>query len=64
MVPLDGPDVLAPERDNAVDRALLERPLEKGVRPYRDRNDHDSGGTDVEAVHDALALVHPEVVIR
>src|SRR5271167_4516320 len=41
-----------------VDRALLERPLEQGVRPLGDRYDHDSGGTDVEAMHDALSLVH------
>src|ERR1700753_1615091 len=41
-----------------VDRALLERPLEQGVRPLGDRNDHDSGGTNVEAMHDALPLVY------
>src|SRR6201995_4096654 len=41
-----------------VDRALLERTLEQGVRPLGDRNDHDSGGTDVEAMHDALPGVH------
>src|SRR3984885_14704495 len=31
-----------------VDRALFERPLEQGLRPLGDRNDHDSGGTDVQ----------------
>src|SRR3984893_3380697 len=29
-----------------VDRALLERPLQQGVRPLRDRTDQDSGGSD------------------
>ncbi len=39
-----------------VDRALLELALQGGVRALRLGDDHQAGGADVEAVHDALAL--------
>ncbi len=41
-----------------VDRALLERPLEHGVGALGERHHHHPGGADVEAMHDALPLVH------
>ena len=42
-----------------VDRALLELPLERGVGALALRDHHEPCRPDVEAVHDALALVGP-----
>ena len=41
-----------------VDRALFECAFEHRVRALGERDHHDTGGADVEAMHDALALVH------
>lgn len=40
-----------------VDGARLEGALEHRVRAFRERHHHDTGGADVESMHDALTLM-------
>ena len=51
-----GPDGPGRARVALVDGALLERPLQRRVRPLALGHRHDAGRAGVEAVHDALPL--------